>query len=97
MEEISRHDWIAKAQKLFGGNPINWKFKCISCGEVQTANDFINAGIEKEKAMQLVYQECIGRHIKDRGCDWCLYGFLHIHELEVENEGTKTAVFRFEE
>lgn len=97
MEVISRHDWIGKAQKLFGGNPTNWKFKCVSCGEEQTAMDFIDAGIEQEKAIQLVYQECIGRHVKDKGCDWALYGLLTIHELEVEYEGTKIAVFKFAE
>lgn len=97
MELISRDAWLEKAKELFGEKPTNWKFKCINCGEVQTAMDFINAGIEKDKAMQLVYQECIGRHIEDRGCDWCLYGLFKIHELEVEHEGTKIAVFKFAE
>lgn len=97
MEVISRDAWLEKAKKLFGKNPKKWKFKCVSCGEVQTAQEFIDAGIKQEAATQLVYQECIGRHVKDRGCDWCLYGLLSIHELEVDHEGTKIAVFIFEE
>ena len=97
MEVISRDVWLEKAKALFGEDPKDWKFKCVSCGKVQTAMDFINAGIEKKKANQLVYQECIGRHVKNIGCDWCLYGLLKTHELEVEYEGIKIPVFRFAE
>lgn len=97
MEVISRDIWLQKAKELFGPDPKKWKFKCSSCGEIQTAQDFITARFKADRAMQLVYQECIGRHVKGRGCDWTLYGLLSIHELEVEHEGSRIAVFRFGE
>ena len=95
MEVISRDAWLQKAKDLFGKDPLDWKFKCVSCGNIQTARDFIEADFKTGRAMQLVYQECIGRHVKGRGCDWTLYGLLSIHELEVEHEGSRIPVFKF--
>lgn len=97
MEVISWDAWIQKAKDLFGKNPMDWKFKCVSCGMVQTIQDFILAGVERDVAVQIVYQECIGRHVKGKGCDWALYGLLNIHELEVERDGERMPVFRFTE
>lgn len=97
MEVISRDAWLEKAKTLFGTDPLKWKFKCPSCGQIQSGQDFMDAGMEKQKAMQLVYQECIGRHTKDRGCDWAVYGLLSIHEVEVEYEKIRTPIFNFAE
>lgn len=97
MEVISWDAWVQKAKDLFGKNPNIWQFKCVSCGTVQSIPDFIKAGVERDVAVQIVYQECIGRHVKGMGCYWTLYGLLSIHELEVKRDGERMPVFRFAE
>uniref|UniRef100_A0A6M3JLZ7 Uncharacterized protein n=1 Tax=viral metagenome TaxID=1070528 RepID=A0A6M3JLZ7_9ZZZZ len=96
MKTITRDEWKSEGDRLYG-NFKNWKFKCVSCGTVQTMQDFIDAGIPADRAGNFVYQECIGRHTKEKGCDWCLYGLFQIHTKEVEFEGTKVPVFEFAE
>ena len=97
METITWDEWKKKGQELFGKNPNSWKFKCVSCGTVQSIQDFIDAGLDRSDACVAAYQECIGRHVKDKGCDWALYGLLPIHELEVDQEGKRIPALKFAE
>ena len=92
---MSWNDWIKTGRAFFGKNPDDWKFECVSCGHVQSVSDFVEVGVERDKAVQAVYQECIGRYTKEKGCDWCLFGLFQIHESEVEQKGDKIPVFIF--
>ncbi len=87
-------EWENLGIKLFGEKRRNWKFKCVSCGEIQSGEDFIKA---KVKDPQLYpHFSCIGRFVKGRGCDWTLGGLLTIQKLEVITEdGKTTPVFEF--
>jgi hypothetical protein len=94
LTEISYEDWLNSAREKFGKDPKRWKFQCVSCGGVQSIQDFNDHGIEDPAS--LVYFSCIGRWVKGRGCDWTLGGLLHIHEREVVlSDGTKISVFLF--
>lgn len=42
-----------------------------------------------------IEQECIGRYLPGKGCDWCSYG-LFSGPFFVERDGKKTPVFGFD-
>ncbi|MEF3313299.1 hypothetical protein PV433_30895 [Paenibacillus sp. GYB004] len=75
-------EWQAEAAERFGQSARHWKFVCPSCGNVQSAFDFI--GLVKgggdevvSQAANSAYQECIGRVDEtSSGCNWAAYGFL---------------------
>ena len=70
------------------------QFKCAACGNIQTGEDFEALGSD----WQNVYSECIGRHTKEKGCDWALYGLFQIHKVAVlKEDGTHSPVFEFAE
>jgi hypothetical protein len=50
-------EWRTEATRLFGQLPLQWKFQCPICGNVQTGAEFKARGAEPERA----YRECIGR------------------------------------
>jgi len=91
---IELEEWLKKGESLFGPNKKQWKFKCVMCGEIQTAQDFIDHGI-KDPEMK-VHFSCIGRWVEGRGCDWTLGGLFTLHTTTVVNsEGIKVPVFEF--
>jgi hypothetical protein len=94
MEVLTLEEWFAKAVKLYGSDKKNWKFKCPNCGQTQSLNDFLENSVSKPD--EKFYFSCIGRWVKDRGCDWTLGGLLKIHSVEViSKEGKKVPVFEF--
>lgn len=75
-------EWKAEGEKLFGKDWENWKFKCPSCGNVASGKEFKDAG-QDPNAM---YCECIGRHVKGKGCDWAAYGLFDICNIHVDGQ-----------
>lgn len=61
------------------------KFKCVKCGTVQCAQDFIDKGIGNnfQEVQHYLGFSCIGRFTEDKGCDWTLGGLFQIHKLEI--------------
>ena len=93
---LTLDEWRAKAEPLFGKDIKNWKFKCCQCGQTQTLQEFIDAGIEEPETK--FFFSCIGRWVKGRGCDWTLGGLFQIHVTEVTSEeGKNIPVFEFAE
>jgi hypothetical protein len=96
MRTISISDWRAEGKRRFGEKARFWKFKCVSCGEVQTGQDFLSAGLTPDEVLKVMGYSCIGRFVPGRGCDWTLGGLLHIHQLEIEMEdGKRVPCFEF--
>jgi hypothetical protein len=94
MKRISFEEWKNKAIELYGPIKEDWKFKCVKCGQVQTLQDFKDTGIDNAETM--FYYSCIGRFVKNRGCDWTLGGLFQIHNLEViAPDGHIVPVFEF--
>ena len=71
-ERISLEDWMHQANKLFGWDANRWQFICPSCGHVQTLRDFLDLGMHRRQAEQLVGYSCIGswqKHLGYSGCE----------------------------
>ncbi len=79
---------------------------CPMCGTVQNGRDFVAAGAAKtlDDIGGLLGSSCIGRqthHLpppKEKGtqigCNWALWGFLQLHDLEViDEDGQKFPMF----
>ena len=93
---LTLEKWQNKAEKLFGKDVKEWKFKCPQCGGVQTMQDFIDNKIDNPDTK--FYFSCIGRWVKDKGCNWTLGGLLQMHKTEVTSEeGENIPVFEFAE
>lgn len=92
---IIYEDWITALKIRFGKDPKNWAFKCPACGNIQTCNDFIEAGISDPESN--VYFNCIGRYVKGKGCDWTLGGFFSIHKVSVLKNAQVFPVFEMAE
>jgi hypothetical protein len=90
-------EWRDEATQRFGEKGRDWKFVCPKCGNIQSGQDFIDAGLSEETG-KAVYQDCIGRHVKDLGCDWASYGLfgtLGKGRIVVTPEGKDVEVFDF--
>jgi len=92
---ISKNEFLMLGEQLYGGGQRHWKFRCPSCSEVQTFQDFIDGGVSSEVAMNRFYFSCIGRLIPGRGCDWSLGGLFAIHTVEVVSDGEIIPVMEF--
>jgi hypothetical protein len=91
---INLAEWQAEGVEKFGEDMHQWRFKCPVCEETQSFREFVNARIENPDAK--FYFSCIGRWVKDRGCDWTLGGLFRIHKTEViDPEGTVIAVMEW--
>lgn len=93
--EIKYSDWIEKGKSKYG-KLENWKFKCPKCGNIASVKEFMNIGENANTAAQ----NCIGRFVKDKGCDWAAYGLfgtLDKGKIVIDDAGNKTNVFDFDE
>jgi len=103
-------EWMAKGERLFGKDQIQWRFKCPICGHIQTAEDFReykNHGATPSSA----YCKCIGRFNGNGrrdfgteadsedtvGCDYASFGLIHLGETVLADDGEITHVFPFAE
>lgn len=91
-------EWQAEVKERSGEPPDASKlaFKCPQCGTVSTARQFLDLGKQADQAAT----NCIGRFVKDSGCDWAAYGLFGIlndgRVLEKPDGGT-VSVFEFAE
>ena len=106
-EVLGLNEWRAGAEKLFGGDPLDWVFVCPVCRHEQSVRDYREAGAPQNA----VGAECIGRHTadmratqrafveSDKGpCDYAGYGLLHLNPVRVRGEDDKVhEVFAFAE
>lgn len=70
IRRLTQNELIAEAVERFGGDPMNWAFKCPGCGDVATGRDFREALAAHPRqgtsgkaltASSLLGQECVGR------------------------------------
>ncbi len=92
--QLNLNEWKKIGTEKFGTDIKNWKFKCPSCGGVQSLSDFLENKVNEPDGK--FYFSCIGRWVNGRGCDWTLGGLLQIHTTEViSEEGKPVPVFDF--
>ena len=85
-------EWWNEGEKLFGYDMENWKFICPKCGRINTGKEFVGL---TDNWKNIMYQHCIGRYDKTKGCDWSANGFLPMDCDTVIYEGRKVHVFHF--
>lgn len=88
---IPHAEWLADLKSKYGDDQNQWRFKCPSCGWIQCKQDFIDAGIELSGDQHM--NNCIGRWVSDRGCDWSLGGLFQIHKTAVLWRGSVYPIF----
>jgi hypothetical protein len=102
---MTKDEWDAQGQRLFGPDKLKWRFKCPVCGNVQTPEDFMpykELGATPESALK----ECIGRYSgaksvnlsgKKSPCDYAGYGFFKLSPVRVQDGEHEYHVFAFAE
>ncbi|MFC3985493.1 VVA0879 family protein [Streptosporangium jomthongense] len=104
---LTNAEWRTEGSRIFGTEDImQWRFGCVSCGNVASPADFEALGANPRRAPH----ECIGRVHKEQGadtvidgnskpCNWTAGGMFRLSTLiEVESvNGEPTLVFPFAE
>lgn len=101
---MTKAEWEAKGQRLFGPNQLDWKFVCPCCGHVASIADWRAAGAEVAAAAF----SCVGRWIEgsaeafvNKGKGPCTYaggGLFRLNPIEVmEDNGKVHEMFAFAE
>lgn len=82
---MTRDEWLARGRELYGDDPRAWKFRCVMCGNVQSAVsvDERNPTLVGKRKDDWIFFSCEGRHTEGVGCDWTLGGLFRLHRLEV--------------
>ena len=105
VEHLSLERWLGIAEKLFGKDPNQWKFKCPACGHGQSVAEVMerHPALSVDEVKKWIYFSCEGREwackrLKPEvGCDWTLGGFFQIHHMTVTApDGHKSPVFEFD-
>jgi len=97
MIKLEYKKWIEKAKELFGKDSYNWKFKCPSCGHIQSINSMLKhtPSLKAVEIENMVFVNCEGRYNAKYGCDWTLGGLFQIHKVEVNFNGKICRAFEF--
>jgi hypothetical protein len=91
-ESVIEYDsWISALKEKYGEDSKKWKFKCPSCGNEQSIEDFLSHNIEEPE--NKVYYNCIGRYVSGIGCDWTLGGLFKINKVSVLKDAVVFPVF----
>lgn len=79
-KDYTKDEWLAEAERLFGKYYEDYRFQCPHCGNIASGKEFKDAGCDPNA----MYCECIGRHVKGKGCDWAAYGLFDICTVHVD-------------
>ena len=93
IRRISLAEWLAEGESQFGKDKRKWRFRCPNCGETQTAQDFIDAGIAEPETK--AFCSCIGHWRGMRGCNYTVLGLFQMHQTEVFDAGRVAFVFEW--
>lgn len=93
---MTKDEWLAEGERLFGKDNKKWKFVCPLCGNIQSAEDFLAIGVDPDGK---VHYSCIGRWTDSDGtifngkspCNYTCGGFFDLSEVKVGD----TPVFDF--
>jgi hypothetical protein len=96
---LTRAEWIAEAEALFGKLPLAWRFVCPSCGHVARVADW-HAAKAPEGAVAF---SCVGRYTgatktlgqKPGACNYAGGGLFQLNPGKVLHDGREHRVFAF--
>lgn len=96
---VTLDEWHVEGARRYGPNMVNWKFRCPSCGFVQSAEDWRAYGAPVRDIDRQLAFSCIGRRIqvvcstadvvgfgdphRGYGCDYAGGGLFRINPVEV--------------
>lgn len=97
-------EWKAEGTRRFSADQMKWRFKCPSCGNVVTPEDYKKVGAPEN----VIAYSCVGRWmpkttatIFEKGKGFCNYaggGLFKLNPITViDEEGRETQVFAFAE
>src|SRR5690348_15158627 len=76
-KQISLDEWQNRGRELFGEDIYTWKFKCASCGNIQSYESIRKNNPQIGHISEsMVYFSCEGRINKAINCDWTLGGLF---------------------
>ena len=97
-------EWVAEATRLFGADPMKWRFVCPICKHVATVQDWKDAGASEGS----VAFSCIGRFLpecadafsltgdtKSGPCNYTGGGLFRLNPVTVIKDGSEHQVFDF--
>lgn len=96
----SIEEWRAEAVRLFGDNPMEWRFVCPSCGHVASIQDWKDAGATSGEAAY----SCVGRRLegskqmgeKPGPCNYAGGGLISLNPVIIKFKGGESSrVFAF--
>ena len=85
---MTKGEWFAEGERLFGPDVMKWRFRCPCCDHVASVQDYQDAAAPEGT----VAYSCIGRYAGlnreafDQGVGPCNYaggGLIGMHRLEV--------------
>ncbi len=91
---MSIAQWKEKGKALFGDDPKKWQYECPNCHNVQTMQEFYDAGVEPN----YVYKSCASRFGIGglETCKWSVDGLFQLPCTYVITEEYKLVrVFNF--
>lgn len=93
VRKMDLEEWNAIGVEFYGEDRMNWEFSCPNCKLTLSFNKYL------EKKAQLKgwqpYTECVGRYLKDEGCDWAAYGLFNGPREITENNEHRAYAFYF--
>lgn len=101
---MTKQEWQAKGEKLFGPNTMDWRFVCPACGNVASIRDF-HAYKDKGAKADSATCNCIGRydgHINvvmgtAKPCNYAGYGLFNLCPVIVVDGEHEIRCFAFDE
>lgn len=100
MASVTAAEWREEAERLFGPDPLKWRFRCPACGHVATVQDWKDAGAPEGA----VAFSCVGRwagakreaFAKGEGpCNYAGGGLFAINPIRVVDGDNEHCVFEF--
>jgi len=97
---LSLEDWRREAIRLFGRDPMKWRFICPSCGHVASVQDWKDAGAPEGT----IAFSCVGRWLGKKEdafqkgkspCNYAGGGLFRINPVSVTIDGTVHKYFDF--
>lgn len=87
---ISKEEYFNRAKKLYGENPLDWKFTCTGCGKTQSGQSVIDKSKKGEisarqgtlKKGDSLYPDCECYGTK---CNWVAYGLFNSNILVIHD------------
>ncbi len=89
MITIDRNSWEKEGTKRYGKDKMKWKFRCPSCGKIQSTEDYKNA----EAPEDAVAYSCVGRWNgstgvmckgDELGCNYAGGGLIQLNPIKVK-------------